>query len=124
MTYVPIVTPPVTQPPPSPRTRELAGLLTKVLEEYEKAHPAVTSAEVRAALRLAQMSAGPDRSKVAAGVSLAVGLGVAMLTLGLFFFRSSGGGGDMEFPVILPMIIMGVIVLLGMLVVMIRLKGP
>ena len=121
MAYVPIVTPPTGQPPASPRTRELAGLLTKVLDEYTKAHPAVTPAEVRAALRLAQMSAGPDRSKVAAGLSVAVGLGVAMLTLGLFFFRSSG---EVDFPVILPLLIMGVIVLLGMILAMIRLKGP
>jgi hypothetical protein len=123
MTYVPIVTPPVTQPPPSPRTRELAGLLTKVLEEYSKAHPAVTAAEVRAALRIAQMSAGPDRSKMAAGVSVAVGLGVAALTMGLFFFRSAGSG-EVEFPVVLPMVILGIIVVLGMVVAMIRLKGP
>ena len=90
MTYVPIITPTPT-PPPSPRTRELAGLLSKVLAEYTKAHPATTKAEVRSAIRLAQRSAGPDNSKIAVGLSLALGLGVLMMTLGLFYFGDSGG---------------------------------
>jgi len=102
MMYVPIVTPTPSQPP-SPRTRELAGLLSKVLEEYTKAHPSVTKSEVRAAIRLAQMSAGPDNTKVAVGLSLVLGLGVMMLTLGLFFFRSSGG--EIDIGPILPIII-------------------
>ncbi len=116
MTYVPVVTPTPT-PPPSPRTRELAGLLTKVLEEYSKAHPATTNAEIRAAVRLAQMSAGPDRTKVAVGLSLGLGLGVAFLMLGLFFFRSAG---EVEVSAILPMIVMGLIVVLGLVLVVVK----
>ena len=42
MIFVPVVTPPT---PPSPRTRELAGLLGQVVQEYTKAHPATTRAE-------------------------------------------------------------------------------
>jgi len=119
MTYVPIVIP--TQvPPPSPRTRELSGLLGKVLEEYTKAHPATTKAEIRAAIRMAQMSAGPDKTKVAAGISLALGLGVAMLTLGLFFFASAG---EVNFRAISPMIIMAVIVLLGLVAAVIAIRS-
>jgi len=106
MSYVPIVTSTYV-PPPSPRTRELAELLGKVLEEYTKAHPATTTAEVRAAIRLAQTSAGPDRTKLAVGLSLGVGLGVMMLTLGLFFFRSAG---EVEIPAILPMMLVAVMV--------------
>jgi len=55
MAYIPTVhhTPSM---PPSPRTRELAGLLTKVLEEYKKSHPGTSDAEIRAAVRLAQLS--------------------------------------------------------------------
>lgn len=119
MTYVPMVTP-THVPPPSPRTRELAGLLAKVLDEFTKAHPATTGAEVRAAIRMAQTSAGPDRKKVAAGISLALGLGVAMLTLGLFFFRSAG---DVEIGPIFPMVIMGIIVLLGLVVVIVKMQS-
>ena len=109
MSYVPIVTPTPT-PPPSPRTRELAGLLSKVLDEYTKAHPAVTNAEVRAAIRLAQASAGPDQTRIAAILSLTVGLVIAGLGLGLFYFRSTGGG---DFGPILPIIIAVLVVLVG-----------
>lgn len=110
MTYVPIVTPTPSQPP-SPRTRELAGLLSKVLEEYTKAHPAATKAEIRAAIRLAQMSAGPDNTKVAVGLSLALGLGVMMMVLGLFYSKNAGG---IEIAAALPIIIA---VVVGLLVV-------
>jgi len=119
MAYVPIVTP-TTVPPPSPRTRELAGLLAKVLDEYTKAHPATSNAEIRAAIRMAQMSAGPDRTKVAVGLSLGLGLGVLMLTLGLFFFRSAG---EVEMGPIFPMIIMAVIVILGLVVAAVKISS-
>ena len=119
MSYVPIV-PSTYAPPPSPRTRELAELLGKVLEEYSNAHPAVTKSEVRAAIRMAQMSAGPDQTKLALGLSLGIGLGVMMLTLGLFYFRSVG---DVEITAIFPMVILGIIVLLGLVAVMVKMKG-
>jgi hypothetical protein len=116
MSFVPIV-PPTTVPPPSPRTRELAGILAKVLDEYTKAHPATTRAEIRGAIRMAQMSAGMDRTKVAAGVAVALGLGVTMLALGLLYFRNAGG---VEMGTISPMIIMAVIVLLGIVAVIVK----
>jgi len=116
MTYVPIVIPTST-PPPSPRTRELAGLLTKVLDEYVKAHPAVTNAEVRAAVRLAQAPAGPDRSRMALVLSLTVGLVMAFLGLGLFYFRSTGGG---DFGPILPIIIGVLVVVLGIAMLVVK----
>jgi hypothetical protein len=98
----------------------LAGLLTKVLAEYQKAHPATTSAEIRAAVRLAQASAGPDRTAVAAGLSVALGLGVLALTLGLFFFRSAG---DVEIGAIFPAVIAGLIVVIGLVAVMVKMKS-
>ena len=53
MAYVP-VTPVITgQKEPSRQTRELADLLGRVIQEYEKAHPTVTGPEVRHALQLA-----------------------------------------------------------------------
>lgn len=119
MSYVPIVTSTYV-PPPSPRTRELSGLLAKVLDEYAKAHPATTRAEIRAAIRMAQMSVGPDRTKVAVGVSLALGLGVAMLTLGLFYFRSAG---NVEIRPSVSMIIIAVIVFLGLVSGIVALKS-
>ena len=119
MSYVPIVTSSYV-PPPAPRTRELSELLGKVLEEYTKAHPAVTKSEVRAAIRMAQMSAGPAKTNLAVGLSLGVGLGVMMLTLGLFYFRSVG---DVEITAIFPMIIMALIVLIGLVAVMVKMKG-
>jgi hypothetical protein len=118
MAYVPVV-PPTSTSPPSPRTRELAGLLSQVLDEYQKAHPATTKGEVRAALKLAQMSAGPDRTQTAALISFGLGVCVFLLALGLFFFRS--GGGDLDIPASFPMIIMGLIVLLGIVVALLRL---
>jgi len=101
MAYVPIVTPP-SSTPPSRRTRELAGLLAQVLEEYTKAHPDTSRNEVRAAMRMAQMSAGPDRGNVAVLLSLSLGIGVAALMAGLLFFRGQGGGLELDssFPMI------------------------
>jgi len=119
MTYVPIVMP-THVPPPSPRTRELAGLLARVLDEYTKAHPETTKAELRAAIRMAQPSAGPDRTKVAVGISLALGLGMAMITLGFLFFRSAG---DVEIGPIMPRIILAMIVLLGLVVGIVAMKS-
>jgi len=117
MTYVPIV-PPTTSQPPSPRTRELAGLLTKVLEEYKKAHPATTSGELKAAIRLAQLSSRSGTSAApAAAVSLGLGLLVVALAGGLFFYRS---GGSVEINGIMPMLVFGLIVFIGLLAVLVK----
>ena len=84
MIYVPVVPP----QPPSPRTRELADLLGRVIEEYEKHHPKVTDSEVRAALQMAAQS-----SKGAPPVAaVAAALGVAALVGGVFFFMAANGG--------------------------------
>jgi hypothetical protein len=118
MAFIPVSTPP-TVTALSPRSRELAELLAKVLDEYTKAHPATTHAEIRAAVRMAQMSAGGAQSKVAVGLTFGLGLGVMFLVLGLFYFRSAGGGGGegMEIGPVLPVIIMAIIALLGVVMV-------
>lgn len=118
MSYVPIVTSTYV-PPPSPRTRELAGLLSKVLEEYTKAHPATSKTEIRAAIRMAQMSSGPDRTKVAAVVSLLVGGWVAF-ALVYFFFRRTGG---MEVGASLPFIILFVIFFLMIVLAIVKARS-
>ncbi len=118
MAFVPVSTPPTY--PPSPRTRELAGLLSKVLEEYGKAHPSVTKAEIRAAIHIARMSAGPDRGRVGALLSVTLGLGVAGLLAGLFVFQGAGGG---ESGAAFPMIIAAVIALLAIVMVTVKLMS-
>lgn len=121
MAYVPISvsTPPV---PVSPRTRELAGLLNQVLEEYQKAHPATTKTEVKAALKMTQMSSGTDTTRIAAILSLVVGLLMFGVFAGLIYFRSAGGG-EMDWAPILPGIIMGIIAVLGVAVVAIKMRS-
>ena len=116
MTYIPIV-PTTPAPPASPRTRELAGLLSQVLDEYQKAHPAVTPAEMRAAVRLAQMSVKGGNQPAALIISLGLGLLLAGLMVGLLFFRSSGGA---EGGPVLSMVLIGLIVFLGLLAVVVK----
>jgi hypothetical protein len=116
MTYVPVVTPPT---PPSPRTRELAGLLSQVLEEYTKAHPATTRAEIRAAVRMAQMSTSGSQATAVTVISLVLGLVVLFLGAGLFYFRNAG---QTEFTLALPMIvaILVFVLLIGLVVIKAR----
>lgn len=116
MSYVPIIVP-TNAPPPSPRTRELANLLGQVLDEYTKANPTTTSAEIRDAYRMARAAQGKSKNNVAVGVSLGIGLTVAMLGLGLVFFRSAG---EIEIGPLLPMIIMALIVLIGLVAIVVN----
>ena len=114
MTYVPIPIVPPT--PPSPRTRELADLLARVIEEYEKHHPAVSGAEVREALSLASQS---SKTTAPAARSLVAMLLLGLMALGaaLFYFvERGGGGGTIEFPMIA--VVTGVILVLGLVAVL------
>ena len=92
MTYVPIVTTP-TQHQPSRQTRELADLLGRVIEEYEKAHPSVSGAEVRHALQLARSASSKTSGAPAMVAALAGGLAV-MVGLGVLLFMRGEGGAD------------------------------
>ena len=118
MTYVPIVTPPTSPPPLSPRTRELSNLLTKVLDEYQKAHPKTTSTEMRQALRIAASAAGSDRTVVATSIALVLGLLLA--AGGLFAFLFMGSSGEQSFREAVPMIAIGIMVFMIMLIVIIK----
>ena len=84
MIFVPVVPP----QPPSPRVRELAGLLGKVIEEYEKHHPAVTGTEIRQALEVASQSS----SKAAPAAAVILGALAALLGAGVFAAVAMGGG--------------------------------
>lgn len=116
MAYVPVV-PTTPSPPPSPRTRELAALLTRVLEEYRKSHPATTDAEVRAAVRLAQLSTRSGSQATPLLVSLALGILVAGVLAGVLVFRSEGG---VEWSAAMPMVIFAVVAFLLILMIVIK----
>ncbi len=122
MSYVPIVPSVVVPPPPpSPRTRELAGLLGKVLEEYRKAHPSTTSAEIRAAIRLAAVSAAPVRRAAAAlALGAVIGATALVLVLGLVLSHESGGG---EGATILNALVVGLVIVLLMGFLLFRLRS-
>jgi len=90
VTYVPIVVP--TQAEPTRQTRELADLLGRVVQEYEKAHPTVTGPEVAQALQLAKQASTKAGGNQAAIVMAGVGLVVLMVGLGVFFLATQGGG--------------------------------
>ena len=101
MLYVPVI--PHHADPPSPRTRELADLLGRVIEEYEKHHPAVTGAEVRAAVRMAaQRSSRQD----AFDVRLLAGASAAVVLGGLFALLAANQGQVPETAV--PMVAVAV----------------
>ena len=112
MFFVPVVPP----QPPSPRTRELADLLGRVIEEYEKHHPAVTGFEIRSAMEMATRSSKASRAPAAA--ALAAGL-VGLAIAGGFAFMAANGG-DLSFED-LP-IAAAVAVLAGILGVAVLLK--
>ncbi len=115
MSYVPIVTP--TPSPPSPRSRELADLLRRVIEAYEEGHSTTTRAEIRAATRLALSKAGPSRLG-APIVALTLG-GLMALLLGVFvFLRQSGGLVDL--PSSVPIIGVGIVTIALAAVAVIR----
>jgi hypothetical protein len=116
MSYVPIV--PQPPQPPSPRTRELAALLTKVLTEYRKSHPAATDAEIRAAVRLAQLSSRSGNQALPALLSVGLGLLVAGVLAGVLVLRS-GGSAEIDWSVT-PMVVVALIVFLGILLVLVK----
>jgi hypothetical protein len=117
MSYVPIVVPP--PQPPSPRTRELADLLARVIVDFEQRHPSVTGQEVREASRLAvQASHGSDAP--ARLVALALG-GLLALAVGGFVFLRQSTGGAASGSVPVPVLVIGIsIAILALLAIALR----
>ena len=118
MLFVPVVPPISGAASPSPRARELAGLLHQVVEEYSAAHPSVKPEEIRQAVRMTQMSVQDGSRRAAAlvmgGLSIMVALGVA----GLFVFRSGslqaeGGVGSVA--------VLGIMVVIAVVMVVLKL---
>jgi hypothetical protein len=104
--FVPVV-PYVPPSPPSPRTRELAGLLSRVIDEYEKHHPAVTGSEIRAAVNLAARNSRTG-SRVEARAVAGVLAGLLVLLGGVGFFLARGGSID---AASMPMVAVSVAIL-------------
>jgi hypothetical protein len=92
--YVPVI--PHREDPPSPRTRELADLLGRVIQDYEKDHPSVTGREVRAALEIAVRGA---RSGVMGSREVALGVAVAAAVAGVFVWLAGQGGSPAASPI-------------------------
>ena len=84
--YVPIPS----QPPESPRVRELSQRIQQLITDFQRQYP-MTPAEIRQALVHAASTAAGNRRPLA--VVIAAGV-VAALGVGLFVSRSGGGGGD------------------------------
>jgi hypothetical protein len=81
----------------SPQTRELADLLGRVVQEYEKAHPTVTGTEVSQALRLARRASTKAAGGEAMAIKMAVALGLVFLGgLAAFFFVARGGDFNVD----------------------------
>jgi hypothetical protein len=118
MVFIP--TAPNSSFPPSPRTREMANLLTRVLEEYRKSHPATTDAEIRAAVRLAQLASRSGNPGVPAILAVSIGLLVAGVLAGFLFNRSAQG---VEIGAGAPVIIMGVVFFLLVFLILIKVKN-
>jgi hypothetical protein len=119
MSYIPIVPTAHAQEPSRP-TRELADLLGRVVQEYEKAHPTITGPEVRQALQLARRastkSGGPGTVAFRAfGAGLLVLLGTVFL-----FLRADGGLDTARVPVIAGIVGVGLVV--GLVAILRRLR--
>lgn len=122
MSYVPIVpsTPP---PPPSRQTRELADLLGRVIQEYENAHPTITSGEVRAALRLALRASAKARGD--AGPVVAVAAGLAVVVAGVVLFAVMGAGDAAPGVGFRPSVVVGLVaVVVAVLAVILSRRSP
>lgn len=91
MYFVPIVP---HDAPPSPRTRELADLLGRVIQEYEQHHPAVTGSEVRAAAHLAIQRSSKTGGVYRRVALVAAGLVAALGAFVLVAVKGGSPGGD------------------------------
>lgn len=118
MIYVPVIPP----QPPSPRTLELAGLLSRVIQEYERHHPEVTGAEVRKAVHLAAGAARTDAAGVARVLAV-VGLGVAV-AVGAFVWLATSGGTGSGGSVPMVAVAVGVLLVAFFLAVVLRARSP
>ena len=109
--YIPIPS----QPPPSPRARQLGDKIERTIEEFERLHPNTRSSDIRQALLIARGDQGSDRR----GARLAVGLLVTVL-LGLIVAFGLVGGrpsDSAQSPPIVMWLIGGLAVLFALIAI-------
>jgi hypothetical protein len=82
-TYVPIT--PGYVPNVSQRAQELGAKIGQVIQEYEQTHPGMSPLEVQQAIKLAGSGTGNSRARIL--VALMLGLSVAALLGGMFFYQ-------------------------------------
>ncbi|MBN2543976.1 hypothetical protein JXI42_14045 [bacterium] len=106
MSYVPYGPPPQS----SPRAQELSMRLKETIDKYKRDNPDLTSGEIRQALSMVSVGAAAKK------MSVAIGLAVALMLLGLLGFFFAQRGGEMDITKIaqgLPTIAIVLVVILG-----------
>ncbi len=111
MSYLPYL-PASEQSKLSPRARELATQIEKVVQDFQRSYPDTRPGDVQEALRAASggSDATPDSRRLLA-TSLAGG--IAALVGVLFFVRESGGESLGVQPSAMIWVVLGAIVFLG-----------
>jgi len=102
------------KPKLSPRARELATQIEKVIQDFQRSYPDTPPGDVQQALTV--LSGGTDRGP-ASRRTLAMTLagGIAALFGVLFFMRESAGGGASDLPAdSMLWVVVGVIVLIAL----------
>ncbi len=100
--------------PPSPEAQELGRHLTDVIHAYQADHPNMSSLEVRQAIQLARRTGGGTDTKMA--IMAILGGLVAMMGLGLFFFRSNPDMGQVPWLMIaigVMVVVLGVVAVIA-----------
>ena len=119
MLFVPMV--PSRHEPSSPRPRGLAGLLGRVIEEFEKQHPSVTGSEVRAALDMAARNLGTAMLENAKAFAVIAAIVLAFVAAGIGLRLSGGGGTPESIPI--AAVAVGLFLLIVVVVLVKRLRG-
>jgi len=118
MSYVPIMSP-SDRTQVSPRARELATQIEKVVQDFQRSYPDTRPADVQQALRVAAggSDSTPDSRRV---LSMTVAGGVAALVGVLFFMRESTGEASGLPADLMVWVVVGVIVILAVTAMVIR----
>ena len=114
MSYVPIV-PPSDRTRVSPRARELATQISKLVQDFQRSYPDTRPSDVQEALRVASggSDAVPGSRRV---IAVALAAGVALLVGGLAFVGDSGSA-SLDLPAnFMLWLVAGVIIVLALVV--------
>ena len=114
---------PVTITPPAPPTRgarDLGERLAKTIEEFQRSHLHLSTAEIRQALKLAQEDGGASDSRLAVK-GLLVGL-LALFGVAVFAYRRMGNAGPEQGVPLVLIIIGGLAVVLALVAAVKRMR--